>query len=254
MGEDAVATSGFAVTSLFAMLAYGVMLFFVAGLAYRVWLYARTPVPLKIATTPAPMTRLGAAARVLREVTLFESLFRSNKWIWLFGWMFHVALAIVVARHLRYVLEPVPALVQLIQPIGVLAGMAMVVGFAALWARRLLVPRVRFVSGPSDHLVLALLVGIGVTGLVMTFGVHTDIVAVKASMLGLAYFDWQPLPADPLLVMHLALVAVLAIVFPFSKLLHGIGVWFSPTRNQADDPRERRFSPPAGLTPASREG
>ena len=25
---------------------------------------------------------------------LFQSLFKSNKWIWLFGWTFHVALAV----------------------------------------------------------------------------------------------------------------------------------------------------------------
>jgi hypothetical protein len=29
-------------------------------------------------------------------------------------------------------------------------------------------------------------------------------------------------------------------VFPVSKLLHAPGVFFSPTRNQADDSRERR--------------
>ncbi len=52
------------------------------------------------------------------------------------------------------------------------------------------------------------------------------------------YFDWQPLPADPLLLVHLALVATLMIIFPFSKLLHAPGVFFSPTRNQVDNPRE----------------
>jgi len=30
------------------------------------------------------------------------------------------------------------------------------------------------------------------------------------------------------------------IIFPFSKLLHAPGVFFSPTRNQIDNPRERR--------------
>ena len=40
--------------------------------------------------------------------------------------------------------------------------------------------------------------------------------------------------------MHLTLVALLMIVFPISKLLHAPGVFFSPTRNQADDPREAR--------------
>jgi len=42
-----------------------------------------------------------------REVALFESLFKSNKWIWLFGWLFHVSLLLVVLRHLRYFTDPV---------------------------------------------------------------------------------------------------------------------------------------------------
>ena len=33
-------------------------------------------------------------------------------------------------------------------------------------------------------------------------------------------------------------------VFPFSKLLHAPGLFFSPTRNQADDSRERRHIAP----------
>jgi nitrate reductase gamma subunit len=87
---------------------------------------------------------------------------------------------------------------------------------------------------------LALLVAIAATGLAMKYVAHTDIVAVKAFMLGLMAFDWQPLPADPALLLHLALVAALMAIFPASKLLHAPGVFFSPTRNQADDSRERR--------------
>jgi hypothetical protein len=30
------------------------------------------------------------------------------------------------------------------------------------------------------------------------------------------------------------------LIFPFSKLMHAPGLFFSPTRNQVDDPRERR--------------
>ena len=54
----------------------------------------------------------------------------------------------------------------------------------------------------------------------------------------------SPLPADPALLVHLALVAALMIVFPVSKLLHAPGVFFSPSRNQADDPREKRHLAP----------
>jgi len=108
----------------------------------------------------------------------------------------------------------------------------------------LLVDRVRYVTGPSDHLMLALLIGIGLTGLGMTFLVHVDIVSVKQFFRGLMSFHIQPLPADPLLLLHLLLVAILMIVFPFSKLLHAPGLFFSPSRNQIDNPREKRHIAP----------
>jgi nitrate reductase gamma subunit len=178
--------------------------------------------------------------RMAREVVFFESLFRSSKWTWIFGWMFHAALLLVLLRHLRYFQQPVWTAVALIQPFGTYAGFAMVAGLAGLWARRLLVDRVRYISTPSDHLMLVLLLAIGLTGLGMRFVSHTDIVAVKVFMLGLMSFDWQPLPADPVLLVHLALVALLMAVFPISKLLHAPGLFFSPTRNQSDDAREAR--------------
>jgi nitrate reductase gamma subunit len=91
---------------------------------------------------------------------------------------------------------------------------------------------------------LALLISIGLTGLGMKFVAHTDIIAVKQFMLGLMVFDLQPLPADPVLLVHLTLVALLMTIFPISKLLHAPGIFFSPTRNQTDDPRDRRHISP----------
>ena len=213
---------------------------FVVGLVLRIVEYARTPAPLKIPTTPAPTTRAGVALRLLREVVLFESLFRSNLWTWLCSWVFHAGLALVVIRHLRYFTEPVWGWVALLQPLGVYGGFAMAAGLVGLWIRRLAVARVRFVSTPSDHLMIAMLLGIALSGLAMKLAAHTDVVAVKAFSLGLARFDWQSLPADRPLYLHLGLVALLLLVFPFSKLLHAPGIFFSPTRNQVDDPRERR--------------
>ncbi len=177
---------------------------------------------------------------MFREVVFFESLFKGNKWTWLFGWVFHFALLLVLLRHLRYFTEPVWGWVVLLQPWGIYAGYAMVVGLAGLWARRFLVDRVRYISAPSDHLMLVLLIAIAGSGLLMKYVWRTDIVALKAFFLGLMYFDWQPLSADPVLLVHLVLVAMLMIVFPFSKLLHAPGLFFSPTRYQVDNPRERR--------------
>jgi nitrate reductase gamma subunit len=229
---------------LYALLFYVATVLLIAGLGYKIRQYWITPAPLKIPTTPAPTTRGGVVFRMAREVALFESLFKGNKWLWLFGYMFHVGLALVLLRHLRYFTEPVWGWVVLIQPFGMYAGFAMVAGLLGLWARRIFVERIRYITNPSDHLILALLVGIGASGLMMKFVAHTDIVAVKTFFIGLMQFNIQPLPSEPVLLLHLALVAVLMIIFPISKLLHAPGVFFSPSRNQVDNPRESRHLAP----------
>ena len=225
---------------VFAILFYFATLLFVVGLLYRINTYARTPAPLKIPTTPAPTTTGGVVLRMTREVVFFESLFKANLWIWLFGMMFHASLALVLMRHLRYFTEPVWEWVALIQPFGMYAGITMLLGLCGLWGRRIFVERIRYISTPSDHLMLVLLIGIAASGLMMKFAVHTDVTAVKGYFLGLMHFNVQVLPSDLLLMLHLSLVVSLMVVFPFSKLLHAPGVFFSPTRNQKDDPREKR--------------
>lgn len=66
-----------------------------------------------------------------------------------------------------------------------------------------------------------------------------DVYAVNQFARGLIQFDWHPLPAHGMLMLHLVLVALLLVIFPFSKLLHGPALYFSPTRYQVDDVRER---------------
>jgi nitrate reductase gamma subunit len=232
------------VTTFFAILFAASFAVLLIGLGAKIAQYARTPAPLKIPTTPAPLTQTGAWFRVGREVALFESLFKANKPLWLAAMVFHLGLFVVLARHLRYFQDPVWFPAALIQPAAEIAGLAMLAGLAALLLRRILIERIAYISGPSDFLMLFLLLAIGASGMLMKVVAHTDIIAVKAFFIGLMHFQLNPLPADPILAVHLFLVCLLMLVFPFSKLLHAPGIFFSPTRNQADDPRERRHLAP----------
>jgi len=232
---------------VFAVLLYGAAAVLVAGVAWRVVEYARTPAPLKIPTAPAPATRTGVALRMAREVVFFESLFKASLITWALGWVFHAALAYTLVHHLRYFIDPAPAWVALLHPYALYVGLALAAALAGLWLRRVLVDRVRYVSTPSDHLMLALLLAITASGLAMKSLARTDIVAVKAFFLGLLTLEVRALPADPLIALHLGLVAALALVFPFSKLLHAPAIFFSPTRNQTDDAREARHIAPWAL-------
>ncbi len=232
----------------FALLFIIASLVFVVGLTLKIVQYAKTPAPLKIATTPAPITKSGVVMRMFREVVFFESLFKGTKWTWIFSWVFHMALFLVLVRHLRYFIDPswfwVPgifwAVIEIAQPFGKYAGFAMVFGLAGLFVRRIFVDRVRYISAPSDYLWLVVLGMIGFSGLMMSFVAHTDIIAIKQFFT----FGGGELPFDPPLVVHLSLVALLMLLFPFSKLLHAPGIFFSPTRNQVDNPREKRHIAP----------
>tara|TARA_B100000614_G_scaffold55119_1_gene47841 strand:+ start:419 stop:1150 length:732 start_codon:yes stop_codon:yes gene_type:complete len=229
------------VTIIYGSLFYFATLILFIGLGYRVYEYASIPAPLKIPTPPAPKTKKGVAVRLFREVVLFESLFHSAKWTWLFGWLFHFALLLAFFRHLRYVTDPVWFWVswEIVQAAGHYAAYMMLIGLFGLFARRVFVDRVRHISAPSDYLILVLIIGIALSGLLMKW-FPTDIFALKQFFLGLIYFNWSELPSDLMLLIHLGLVLLLMIIFPYSKLLHAPGLFFSPTRNQTDTARDSR--------------
>jgi nitrate reductase gamma subunit len=231
-------------SAFYALLLTVAFIVLILGLTKKIIQYSRVPAPLKIPVTPAPLTKGGVVIRLAKEAILFAALFRSNKWTWLFGWMFHMSLFIVLLNHLRFFITDVPLPLVLLQNVGEYAAFTMFIGLAGLLVRRLYVPRVKYISSPSDYLWLLMLMLIALTGMVMRFISHTDIIAVKQFSLGLLSYNWQALPTDFPLLVHLFLVAILMILLPFSKLLHIPGLFFAPTRNQVDNPREKRHIAP----------
>ena len=225
---------------LLSIVLYVAAAVFAIGLGRKIFQYACAPAPLKIPTTPAPTTRAGVIVRMVKEVVFFESLFKASKFTWMFGWLFHAGLFLALLCHLRYFTDPVWGWVNLIAPLSPYAGLAMLVGLVGLLARRFLVDRVRTISAPSDYLMLIFIMMIAGSGLLMRFVWRTDIIVVKEFALGLKSFAFAGLPGSLMLWLHLFLVAVLLIIFPFSKLLHAPGMFFSPSRNQVDNPREHR--------------
>jgi nitrate reductase gamma subunit len=236
------------VSIVFTALFYISLIIFIVGMARKIFQFWKTPAPLKIPTAPTPLTQTGVVMRMIREVTLFESLFKSNKWIWLFGFLFHLGLLLVLVRHLRYFIPgDLPEVFLLMQPFKYAAFM-MVIGLVGLLVRRIFIPRIRYISAPSDYLMLLMLLIIGVSGAVMTYtSNHTDVIMVKGFASGLVTFDWQNLPTETHFLVHLFFVFVLGAIFPISKLLHVPGVFFSPTRNQVDDARKKRHISPWAL-------
>jgi nitrate reductase gamma subunit len=204
------------------------------------------------------------------EVLVFRSLFRNiktqlheggrlaygeAKWLWMAGLAFHYSFAIILFRHLRFFIEKVPYPIQLAEgldsflqigaPLLYLTDVVLIGAATYLFIRRVGLPQVRYISLAADYFPLFLILGIGVTGVLMRYFTKTDIVGVK--MLAMGLISFKPAVPDTIGVMffiHLLLLSVLFAYFPFSKLVHMGGVFLSPTRNMANNSRMKRHINP----------
>ncbi len=259
---------------------------FLAGIVYRVIRWGRSTVPFRIPTTCGqekslpwiknneldnPSNGFWAAVRMALEVLFFRSLFRNHvvevvpdkekvsyigtKFLWAAAMAFHWAMLIVVIRHFRFFVEPVPFWVEFIQqwdgffqvgvPVFYATSIVFVAGLLYLLARRLVDPKVRYISLPTDYFALYLLLGIGISGILMRHFEKVDIVQVKAAIAGWASLQpVVPTGVGLMYFIHVFLVSTLLIYFPFSKLLHAPGVFLSPTRNLANSNRRVRHVNP----------
>lgn len=235
---------GALVSTFFIGFAYLSVIIFLIGVVLRIWLYFKTPAPLKIATTPGPKTRGGIAWRMVKDVLLFPNLLEADRALWLGSWAFHIFLALVLLRQLRYLLYPVPSPIVDLQLVSLYAGYLLPIPALYLLWRRLALPRAFYISGLPDYLVLLLMTGVAATGLLVHYYARVYIVDVKAFALGILTLSPTAPPLHPIFLAHFTLVGLLLMYFPFSKLMHAGGIFFSPTRNQRDNVRVQRHVNP----------
>jgi len=234
-------------TLAFSLFFYVAIDVFLVGMMLKIWKYVSTPAPLKIPQTPAPKTAAGVGFRMFREVVFFRALFRSNKLIWVGGYAFHLGLLFVFAKHLRFFFPATPALVDTLVNIDLYTGFVMLAALTFLFILRLAIDRHKFISVVNDYVLLGLLIAIASTGLLSRFWDSSDTRAmvphIKEFVGGLFSFSPGPVPTNKLFLIHFSLVMLLLIYFPFSKLVHSVGIFFSPTRNQIDNSRKKRWGP-----------
>ena len=257
---------------------YAAIAVFIIGIIYRVLQWAARPVPFRIPTTAGqqkslpwikqnkidnPSSALGVIVRMAFEVLLFRSLFRntrseltggpklsyaSAKWLWMAGLAFHWTFLIILVRHLRLFLEPVPSSIKIVEsldsffqvgaPLLYLTDIIFLLAVTYLLFRRLFIPILRYISLPADYFPLFLIIGIGATGVLTRYFFKVNVVGVKELTMGLVTLSPKiPEGIGVLFYIHLFLVSTLFAYFPFSKLMHMAGVFLSPTRNLANNNR-----------------
>lgn len=219
----------------------------------------------------APCTTAGVIGRMMLEVLLFRSLFRntyadvratgpriiyfSSKWLWVFALMFHYSFLVIFMRHFRFFLEPVPlcltwmefldGIMQVGIPRFFMTDAVVLIALGFLFARRLVNPRVRYISLMNDYFPLFVLLGLTGSGICMRYFDKVDIAQAKVFAMGLVRFSPQAVDGlGPIFFVHMTFLSVLLMYFPFSKLMHMGGVFLSPTRNLACNTRAVRHVNP----------
>ncbi len=219
----------------------------------------------------SPSGLLGTLGRMALEVFAFRSLFRNHrvevlpekqkvnyiadKMLWAAALAFHWAMLVSILRHFRFFVEPVPVWVDWIEsadgflqiglPVIFVTTVVYVVSLCYLLARRFFDRKIRYISLPTDYFALYLLLGIGLSGVLMRHLEKVDVVQVKAAIAGWASLQLvAPMGVGLWYFVHVFLVSALLVYFPFSKLLHAPGVFLSPTRNLANTNRIRRHINP----------
>lgn len=168
-------------------------------------------------SAPSRSRGVGAAGRALVDaaidVLFLRRLVMVNPVLWVGEWLFHATLLMVVLRHLRYFMSPVPAWVQWAQTPGWIAGFLLPGALLYILVVRLLTGQEKFSSAANLWMILDVL-AIGGTGLLMSTRYRADLVAVKSFALGIVTFTPSPPPAGALFTIHVALVLALVLYVP----------------------------------------
>ncbi len=240
------------VSFIYVVLTYAAFTVFIVGLIWKIIVYSKTPMCVKIALTPAPTTKVGVAVRLFEEVFFLKTLFRSNKATWIGSYLFHISFAVVILQHLlrHYVYDfyqgHPPTWYNALIPIGVIFGVLMLLSLLYLLARRIFVEKVKLVSYFSDYFILILLIAISIAGLSEIFFIpdaefQRVVTQLDVYFNRLLMFHPTNIPTNPIFLVHYTLVLILITYIPFSKLVHFVGIFFSPTLHMIDNPREERY-------------
>jgi nitrate reductase gamma subunit len=142
-------------------------------------------------------------------------------------------------------MEKFDSMFQIGLPIFYLTDAILVLSVTYLFIRRVIIPQVQYISLIADYFPLFIIMGIALTGILMRYFTRVDVIGIKQLTTGLIYLKpVVPENLSSVFFVHLFLVSVLFMYFPFSKLMHMGGIFFSPTRNMTGNSRQIRHNNP----------
>jgi nitrate reductase gamma subunit len=216
------------------ILPYIAALVFLTGVVHRLLTWRRAPQTGLMTLYP---TQGSGWRSLVREALFFPSLFRGDRTLWLFAWLFHAALALAFIGHLRVVTGMIDrgfgafgigagGMTMLSTVAGGFAGAMLLTTVLLLLGRRLFLPRVREISSAPDFVGLFLLLAVITTGNLMRLGSHIYLTTTRAWATSLLTLS-PSLALPPAALLHLFCAELLVLYIAFSKLMHFGGFFFT---------------------------
>lgn len=217
------------------------------NMAIKIKNWVKVPVPYELTVFPSPLTKSGKIKILLKETFTFRTLlYGNNKIFWFFSVVFHFSLIVVLVGHIlgiyftgehfTYLGLSGDESKLLSNFFGNLAGILLMISVLYLLLRRYFIHLIRIISVRSDYLILYLLIGIILTGNAMRFFNGVELIEVRNYIWGLAIYSMEPLPKNAWFLIHFTLVQMFLLYFPFSKLVHSCGYFFTQSlvKNQIE--------------------
>jgi respiratory nitrate reductase gamma subunit len=221
---------------------YITLVVFTFGVLFRLGRWVGSRIVHNITLAPFPQSNTQVLGIFATEVIFFRSLFSSDRTLWIGAWLMHVALLNVIGGHIVGIYTLGEEFIylglssdlskDLSALLGITFGILLLAALVYLLIRRFTITKVKEVSGASDYLMLVLLLAIVTIGDIMRVFEHQfgiDYAPVKDYVGHLIMF--KSLPFDhlalttPLFVLHIFFVQILLMLFPFSKLMHVLGMF-----------------------------
>lgn len=221
---------------LLTALGYAAIGVFVLGMLWQMGKWSMAGLPFRVTVFPV-RSNWAATRHILWEALSFRSLWRGVREHWAAAWFFHFLLALVLLGHVAGIgllgrefvvfgLAPAQSL-ALSHLLGSVLGVLLLLAVVYLLVRRAGQKAIRLISSAEDYLMLILLLAIVGTGNGLRFLSTVELAAVRDFVAGLVLFHPVAPPASPWFVAHFTLVALLLLYFPFSKLVHTCGFFFT---------------------------
>jgi nitrate reductase gamma subunit len=197
---------------LLAAIAYTVYAAFGLRLLWHFFTWIRASAAVG-AYAPKYKTSFGTRILMALDIVFFRRLLVANGLLWTASWTFHLSFFIVVVRHLRFFIEPVPACVRESQTCGLIAGYILPASVLCLLLIRTVSAGERYLT-KDNYLILLLTLGIATTGLLLRTVFRADLVGIKGFTHGLLTFQPGMGQNSYLFVVHFSLALLLILILP----------------------------------------